>query len=114
MSRNSWVTVVWLAVACGAPGSSLDAGLDASMPEDAGTPTPDAGPCTSDTWANYGEAFFSSTCGGCHFNLRSPTGVESKLTTIASVIGAGDMPLGGSLTEAQRQRAVRYLTCGAP
>jgi hypothetical protein len=109
------VTSLLLLVGCGAPALSLDAGVDAGAEPDAGAVDAGApGPCTTDTWATYGATFFTSTCGGCHFNLSSQSGVESKLSTIAGLIEAGDMPRGGVLSEADRVRAVRYLTCGAP
>ncbi len=68
--------------------------------------------CT-DTWATYGQAFFSSHCGQCHSWAGSHASVQSKLSSITSRIQSGSMPPGG-ISAADKQKILAYLGCGAP
>lgn len=97
-------------------GVVVDAGFDAGV-EDAGVEQPDAGTtmdagvCTPDTWANFGQQFVAQRCNGCHaFNQNS---VRAQRAEIISRIESNDMPRDSSLTSAQKTRVLEWLNCGA-
>lgn len=115
---------------CGAVEGSDDAGVvtdagqmvvdseadDAGMEVvDAGMMTMDAGmQCTPDTWSNFGEGFFQSTCSGCHPVFSNVANVRARRPEITSRIETGNMPQGRTLTTAQKDRVLEWLGCGAP
>jgi hypothetical protein len=76
----------------------------------------DGGTC-ADTWAGYGQAFFTSTCASCHTHnhssLTSQATVQAEAATLESYISSGTMPQGASLTGAEKTRIANYLNCGA-
>ena len=76
---------------------------------------------TTLTYANYGQAFFASTCAkvGCH-DRKSPV-----LTTQAAIqehtsqlldeaVYTDAMPQSGTMTIAEREQLGEWLACGAP
>jgi hypothetical protein len=69
---------------------------------------------TTDTWSNFGEAFFSSTCAGCHGTLADHGSVSGLTRALASAISSGAMPQGDRLAAADKTRVLAYLACGAP
>jgi hypothetical protein len=79
----------------------------------------DAGqPCTTDTWTNWGKAFFASNCVSCHTYNHASMGQQSYVRSDASGISfrvsVGDMPRGASLSSTDRARVEKYVNCGAP
>lgn len=79
------------------------------------------------TYANFGQAFFSSNCLRCH----SPSGPQSpKLETLEKIRANSDeidrraaagpdavntvMPADASIPEAERRKLGEWLACGAP
>lgn len=83
----------------------------------AGTTT--AGECTDtqDTWANYGSAFFTSSCRNCHQHTTqfvTQQSVQSSLSQISSEINSGKMPQGAGLSATEKARVLGWLACGAP
>lgn len=72
----------------------------------------DGGTCT-DTWASYGQSFFSSNCSGCHSSFRTQSAVKSQVASIRSRVAGGSMPPRG-ISSTDEQRVVLYLDCGAP
>jgi len=73
--------------------------------------------CTAltDTWSNFGQAFFTQNCGtgACHPWASSFQGVAARTTQAQGAIAAGVMPPTG-LSASDQQRAIDYLACGAP
>lgn len=70
----------------------------------------------TDTWANFGQAFFATTCESCHTHNHS-----GQFSTQAQVLGdpsirtriaVGNMPEGTTLTTAQKNRILDYIDCG--
>ncbi len=101
---------------CGGVVSVDDAG--AEVGHDAG-PGGGGSSCTPDTWANYGLAFFTSNCASCHSynhaSLKNQSYVQLDHVGITSRVSSGNMPQGGAgLSQADRTRLVKYVTCGAP
>jgi hypothetical protein len=72
----------------------------------------------SDTWANYGHAFLTTTCiGGCHrHDTAWPSAGEVRASAdgIRLSVERGDMPQGATLSAAERRRLLTWLACGAP
>jgi hypothetical protein len=101
--------VALLPLACGPIDSTSGTGGTSGSGGGAGSTT-----CGTDTWANYGSAFFSSTCAGCHTQLSSQAFIQSDISQLSSAIAGGAMPYGGGLSSADRDRVVSYLNCGAP
>lgn len=72
-----------------------------------------SGACTTDTWANFGQAFFQNYCDTCHGGaFSSHSSVQSELGTISGSI-SNNMPPSG-LSSSMRSRILKYLNCGAP
>jgi hypothetical protein len=76
---------------------------------------------TTLTYANYGEAFFSSTCAtaGCHSRkqpvLTTQSAIQQHIDQILDeAVYTDAMPESGSLTIAQREQLGEWLACGAP
>lgn len=110
-----WVLVFAWCTACGSVDSFHDGGADAGG-DDAGS---DAGLCRStDTWADYGQAFFTTTCADCHDNdhtaMTDHGFLQRQITRITGRISAGNMPVGRTLSASERGRLLDYLACGAP
>jgi hypothetical protein len=70
--------------------------------------------CTSDTWANYGQQFFSTYCVSCHSWASSQTSVQSEASASESRIASGNMPPSTTLSSAEISRVDAWLNCGAP
>jgi hypothetical protein len=65
------------------------------------------------TYANFGAAFLSTHCNGCHGWTQSD--VKAAGSALSSVVLGGFMPPGGgSLTQPQRQQFADWVACGAP
>ncbi len=78
--------------------------------------THDGGLCT-DTWENYGQAFFVTNCTGCHEHDHSnfvlqPT-VKGELGLIEARLLSKEMPKNATLADEERQRILTFLACGA-
>lgn len=81
-----------------------------------GTGSTDAGVCTTDTWSSWAQNFFNTRCNSCHQHTGEFTQayVLSRKTSISSRINSGNMPQGSSLSAADKQRILKYLSCGVP
>lgn len=107
---------------CNATGGGVATGGGASTGGGAATgggSGTDAGqPCTTDTWTNWGKAFFASNCVSCHTYNHASMGQQSYVRGDASGISfrvsVGDMPRGASLSSTDRARVEKYVNCGAP
>lgn len=90
------------------------------VPSDAacGTHTVGEGLSCTDTWANYGSDFIANTwIGACHrHDAAWPSALEVRATadTFRIAVERGDMPVGSTLTLAERRRLLTWLACGAP
>lgn len=72
--------------------------------------------CTTDTWANYGQAFFANQCASCHTHtgqFSTKSFVVTNKSIITSRISSGSMPPNG-LTATDKARILKYLSCGVP
>ncbi len=69
--------------------------------------------CTTDTWASYGQAFFSNNCVSCHSSLATKSTVVTNKSIISSRINSGSMPPRG-LSSTEKTRVLKYLSCGVP
>jgi len=92
------------------------------------TGSPTGSTCPSDstlTYANFGQAFIANNCLSCHTSREAPTlttqaAVAANREEIDLVAAAGpssvntQMPQGGSVTTADRQKLGEWLACGAP
>ena len=75
--------------------------------------------CTgnTDTWANYGQAFFATDCASCHTHNHSnqfttQALVRGDLSGIRARISTGNMPQGITVSAADKARILAYLDCG--
>jgi hypothetical protein len=81
-----------------------------------------AAPCTTDTWTNFGQAFFKTNCTlGCHnhvFGSTTPsyTGVKNNASLVKADISNGSMPPSGSQkpTSSDKTRILKWIACGEP
>ena len=82
-------------------------------------------PASTLTYANFGAAFMSANCGGCHSNgnrpnLATQADVQANASAIDSSAAAGPngentrMPKSGSVSTADRTLLGEWLACGAP
>ncbi len=84
-----------------------DAGVDAGTP-DSGTTS-----CT-DSWSNYGHAFMTQHCTGCHSSYGSYSTVSANASRIRSQVSSGRMPRGSTLPSSERTRFISWIDCGLP
>ena len=70
--------------------------------------------CTTDTWSSWAHGFFGNNCVGCHSQFDSYSGVSSDRSGIQSRISSGNMPQGSTLSPADKQRILKWLSCGLP
>ena len=80
-----------------------------------------APPCTTDTWANFAQAFFKNDCtlschnhstlGGTTPNYNS---IKSNASNISSRISSGNMPQGTKLSATDKTRILKWISCGEP
>jgi hypothetical protein len=71
----------------------------------------------TDTYANYGQSFISTSCRSCHQHssqFGTQAAVVSSLSSIEAQINSGRMPQGLSLSATERSRVLGWLSCGAP
>jgi hypothetical protein len=71
----------------------------------------------TDTYASYGQAFFTTSCRTCHEHTNqfgTQAAVLASLTSIESEISSGKMPEGTSLSASEKARVLAWLSCGAP
>lgn len=106
--------------AAGCSGTMVPA--DGGTTEDGGGVTvdaggPDGGDC-SDTWEDYGQLFFTTTCASCHDHdhsaLTTRAGVLAQSALISQRVSSGQMPMGAQLSEADRVRVLDFISCGVP
>ena len=100
------------------PNTELSAGNTGG---NSNTLMPPAGGCGTDTYANYAQAFVTQNCAqSCHPGLSPPdlttqaAFVTSKADVVTHVTGTKDMPLGGTMADADRARFAAWVNCGAP
>lgn len=84
-----------------------------------GSTTSSTADCSTgtDTWANYGQAFFTTTCRTCHEHTNqfgTQAAVLASLNSIESEISSGKMPEGTTLSASDKARVLAWLSCGAP
>jgi hypothetical protein len=108
--RQRLLSIALLTLACGAP----DLGSDGAGGGTGSSAVPITCTPTADTWATFGEAFFSSTCAGCHGTLADQGTVNGLTRTLASAMSTGAMPQGDRLAAADKARVLASLACGAP
>jgi hypothetical protein len=108
---------------CGPGGGTGGTGSGTGGSGTAGTSsgTGGAAPCTTDTWANFAQAFFKNDCTlSCHnhstlggqtpnYNL-----IKSNASNISSRISSGNMPQGTKLSASDKSRILKWLSCGEP
>jgi|GEM_PF-2993853 len=72
----------------------------------------------NDTWQNYANGFFATTCiGSCHRHDQSFATVDlvrGRADAVRQKVESGAMPLDSTLSEAERLRLLTWLACGAP
>jgi hypothetical protein len=106
----------------GAKTQPLSAGIAqrSCTPSDAvcGTGKTSAALDCSDTWDNYANDFFATTCiGTCHHHDTTFTTVDlvrRQADAIRSEVESGAMPQDRTLPDADRRRLLTWLACGAP
>jgi hypothetical protein len=54
-----------------------------------------------------------SACAGCHQNYSSYSGLSGSQSSVRSMIASGQMPKGGSLTDAQKNAIICWIDSGA-
>jgi hypothetical protein len=105
-----------------------DAGRSDGGTAEGGTADAGAGGCGTDTYANWGQAFFMMHCLGCHGTTAMFTGDGVRLDSVANIrmhtehiiehaveLEAPIMPLGTmGRPQAERDRLEKWLNCGAP
>ena len=96
-------------------GGGHDAGTTTGGGHDAGmTTTPDAGPCTTETWATTWDSWFSSTCFSCHQHTGETKSWASG-SQAYSEMSSGNMPQGGPRVSSTELAAIKqWENCGAP
>jgi hypothetical protein len=71
----------------------------------------------ADTWDNYAQAFFVNSCvGTCHrhdTSYLSAALVAGSADSIRLMVESGAMPVGQALSDAEQQRLLNWLACGA-
>jgi hypothetical protein len=97
-----------------------DSGMQQPPPDagfyDSGVP-PDSGIqplCTTDTWGNFAQGFFSNYCSGCHGWATDFNSISSDSASIRSRIASGNMPRGTTLDSATQSRVLKWLDCNLP
>jgi hypothetical protein len=103
------------------PGAaSAPLGTRTCAPIDAvcGTALTSTGLVCNDSWANYANNFFPTTCiGNCHRHdtmFTTVDAVRQLADNIRFEVETGAMPQGQTLPEADRRRLLTWLACGAP
>jgi hypothetical protein len=101
-------------------GAAAPIGNESCTPADdvCGTALTSAVLTCNDTWANYAQNFFATTCiGSCHRHdqtFPTVTAVRGLADAIRSEVETGAMPAGTPLPQADRLRLLTWLACGAP
>lgn len=71
----------------------------------------------TDTYASYGQSFFTTNCRTCHEHTSqfgTQAAVLASLNSIESEISSGGMPEGTALSATEKTRVLNWLSCGAP
>lgn len=102
--------VVFFLAGCGV-------GIDPLGTDSTSTTSSASTSCTStDTWASYGQSFFTANCRSCHEHtsqFSTQASVANSLARIKAEISSGAMPPSG-LGSADKQRILGYLACDVP
>jgi hypothetical protein len=103
-----------LAAGCAGGADTGVSDQDAGAPPDADAPD---GFTACDppalTYANFGQAFMTGYCNGCHFFDQSAA--QSSGGALASLVTSGAMPRGTHLpTTVERMEFAAWIACGAP
>ncbi len=56
----------------------------------------------------------SQYCAGCHPNLSTYSGLASNKSSVSGQIESGNMPRGASLSTAQKDAVICWISSGAP
>ena len=70
--------------------------------------------CTPDTWANWSKTMLSNNCRGCHSWAGTYSSVQSRSSDCQTRISSGNMPKGSSLSASDKQRILKWFSCGLP
>jgi hypothetical protein len=86
-----------------------------------------AGGCGTDTYANYGMAFFKKNCTDCHSAAIDLSNMGFKFDAVADIrthkahiiehvveLKEPIMPMTGALPAADREKLKKWLDCGSP
>jgi hypothetical protein len=95
-------------------GGSSGGGSTTSGGSSGGSSTGGPPPCTTETWSNFAQGFFSSNCVSCHSEFETYSGVSQESSDIESRISDGSMPKNGTLSSTEKQDILDWLTCGLP
>jgi cytochrome c5 len=118
--KFSWALIAALSLAACGDGGDDDLGATTGS-NDAGITA-----CGTDTYANYGQKFFTDNCTTCHGAQAALLGDNVKLDTLAGIkehkphiiehaveLKEPIMPSGGKgLPAAERERLKKWLNCG--
>jgi hypothetical protein len=64
------------------------------------------------TYQNFGSAFFSAHCAGCH--LWDQPSARDDAAQLSGAVGSGFMPPGGGVPDDEKAAFLAWLGCGAP
>ena len=73
--------------------------------------------CTSETWANFAQAFFANNCDNCHHHgseFSTYSAVVSDFSSIQSEISSGYMPENATLSSTEENDILTWINCGMP
>jgi hypothetical protein len=56
----------------------------------------------------------SQYCAGCHLNLSTYSGLAANRSNVSGQIESGNMPRGASLSTAQKDAVICWISSGAP
>lgn len=115
--------ILWLAATCALAGACHSGGqptavVAADATQDSEPTTAAAAGACGDRWEDYGQPTFATACASCHEHdhsaLATRAGVLAEATLIAQRVAAGQMPKGAPMSQADRQRLLDFVACGAP
>lgn len=71
--------------------------------------------CTSanpPVYTNNADGILNNNCVSCHANFATYSGAFGSASAIATQVSSGNMPKGGSLSQANRDILVQWGACG--
>lgn len=73
--------------------------------------------CTTtnpDRWSTSVSTIVQTNCTSCHKEYSSYAAVANQASAVASEVESGRMPLGSTLSAADKTALVQWAACGAP